>query len=195
MEILTDQELSDLCLYLSTASYIYYPVATNFFFDLWSTGCRPAELVDISLWSYVSSSQIELTPLKGNNTRTFIESELSSSLVFAIQNSIAPYDGLSLRQLESVLYKIIPVLQVQTIDKNAIAYMFRYNRVKEMFAAGMSASLVTAAFGWSSEAYSLLYSAQVLYRNSDLPPFLYNYIINNDSTVIIDSDGSYILSE
>jgi hypothetical protein len=189
---ITDNELEDLCNYLSSASYIYYPVATNFFQDLYKTGCRPEELLEPMLWSYISPTQIILQPLKGNNNRTFAETELSTSLIYAIQNSIAPYDGLSLRQLESVLYKIIPVLKIQTAEKNAIGYMFRYNKVKQLFTAGTTTAAVTAIFGWSSEAFATLYNSQTLYRNSDWPPVLQNYIIDSDGTFVIDSDSNYI---
>jgi hypothetical protein len=193
MTILTDQELSYLCKYLSTASYIYYPVATNFFYDLYTTGCRPEELLEIERWSYIDVNIIQLLPLKGNAARGFNPDQLSSSMLFAIPNQVAPYEGLTLRQLTSVLYKIIPVLAIQTINKMAITYMFRYNRVRLLFAAGKTSVEVQSIFGWSSEAYGLLYNTKTLYKNSDLPIFIYPLIIDSNEDYITDADGTLLV--
>ena len=193
LEPMTDSELDALCNYLASASYVYYPIATSFFSDLYNTGCRPMELLLVERWQYISSAQILLTPLKGNDIRDFTESELSTNLVFAIQNQIKPYHGLSLRQLESVLQKIIPVLKPQTIDKSAISYIFRYNKAKQLKAAGYNDAQLMSIFGWSSTAYASLYTARTIYRNSPLPPELFNYVTDESGNPLIDNNGDNII--
>jgi hypothetical protein len=189
---LPDDDLEALCSFLSTASYIYYPVATDYFSDLYSTGCRPKELLAPNRWTYNSPTDIELIPLKGNATRYFTASDLSSSLLFAIINQVLPYNGLTYRQLKAVLQHIIPVLLPQTADKSAIDYIFRYNKVKQLKAAGKTDAEVQAIFGWINTAFVTLYNTQSLFINSPLPPEIFNTIIDDSANYLTDSDGTLI---
>lgn len=183
---ITDEQLQELCLYLSTTSYIYYPIATDFFKDLYKTGCRPMELLTIKLWKYISPTSIILTPLKENDLRYFTEADLSPGLVSSIQNQIPPYQALSLRQLTSVLKKILPVIQVQTEVKSAIDYMFRYNRVKTLHSNGQTNEEIKEEFGWSTPQLSQSYYQQRLFTIPELPDMLpyklYNAILNQTGT-------------
>ena len=190
---LSDTELSYLCQYLSDAEYIYYPVATNYFFDLYSTGCRTKELLQSARWLYVSDDQILLTPLKGNSIRTFTIANISENLLFAIINQIAPYDGLTYRQLKAVLYKIIPVLLPQTEDKSAIDYMFRYNKVKELAAAGKTDAQIQEIFGWLTASYATLYRERVLFTSTPVPEYIYPTIIDNEENFLTSSNGDFIV--
>src|SRR3569832_2068547 len=147
---ITDTELDQLCYYLTQTPYIYYPDTQIFLTDLYNTGCRPNELLEIARWNYISPSQIELTVEKQGTLRIFTESDLSSNLLFAIQNSIAPYSSLTLRQLTWVEKKILPVPQVQTADRSAITYIFRYNYVKKLHNAGKTDAEIRDIMSWSS---------------------------------------------
>jgi hypothetical protein len=195
LSVLTDEELSDLTSYLSSASYIYYPIATDYFHDLYVTGCRPMELLTVSNWSFNGIDTYTLQPLKGNNLRYFTSADLSNSLKEAIQLQIDPYHSLSYRQLKSVLYKIIPVVIIMTEKKNAIEYMFRYNRVKEDYKAGMSYADITTKFGWVSLMLAYSYNIQTLYKLGDLPVFVNFGLIDSDGTFLITETGTYITSQ
>lgn len=190
---LDNTDLNYLCQYLAVTEYIYYPVATQFFSDLYNTGCRPKELLAYSRWNYIDPSNIMLSPFKGNAARTFTADQLSDSLLFAIINQIAPYDGLSYRQLKAVLFHIIPVLLPQTENKSAIDYIFRYNKVRQLLAAGMSAADVQAYMGWISADFVTLYSARALFTHTPVPDFVYPTIQDNAGNDLIDSDGSLIV--
>jgi hypothetical protein len=168
--VVSDDNLNRLCYYLTQQDYIYYPIHKDYHTDLWNTGCRPMELLSPSRWNYLSPSNIQLTPLKGNSIRTFSESELSDDLLFSIQNNVKPYWGLSLRQLTSVTKKILPVPQVQTIDKSAIDYLFRYNYVKRLRDSGMNDAAITTKMGWASALLAPLYYSQTLFTTEVMPP-------------------------
>jgi hypothetical protein len=169
MYLIDNNQLNSLCNYLARTTYIYYPVAINFNKDLLHTGCRPEEVLTIGLWTYISSVAIELQPLKGNGTRTFIESDLTPGLVFAIQNNIKPYEGLTLRQLESVNKKILPVATVGTSAKSAISYIFRYNYIKQLYIQGYSDAAITAKMGYALDSVTVGYRTRLLYTSTPLP--------------------------
>jgi hypothetical protein len=190
--LLTDSELEDLCNYLSALTYIYYPIATDYFHDIYVTGCRPKELVSITRWTYIDSSNVTLIPLKGNSIRYFNATTLSASFVYAIQNQIEPYNGLTIRQLSSVLKKILPVPQVTAPEKSAIDYMFRYNRVKQYAIAGYTDPAIQAIFGWSSALLATGYRTANVFASEPLPPLVYNGITDEFSNLLIDADGTFI---
>lgn len=167
---LTTAQLLSLSQYLSVTEYIYFPGTTLFSTDLMNTGVRPMELLTINRWQYNNPSNITLNPLKGNNQRTFTESELTDALVFAIQFQIKPYEHLTLRQLESVNKKILPVSQITTTKKSAISYLFRYNYVRQLSVSGMSDTEIAIKMGWSSAVLAASYRATKVYSSSPLPP-------------------------
>lgn len=190
--ILSTEDLEELCNYLSTLTYHYYPIATDFFHDLYITGCRPTELLQSNYWQYVTSSDIRLSPRKGNLTRFFTEVQLSTNLVFSIQNSIRPYNSLSLRQLTSVLKKILPVPEITSPHKSAIDYMFRYNRVKQFAVAGKTDLEISTIFGWNNALMATSYRTAIIYASEPIPPYPGNKIIDNNGDSLIDSNGSQI---
>lgn len=191
---ITNEELNSLCSYLSATSYIYYPISVSFFKDLFTTGCRPSELLDISLWTIIDPTTIELQPKKSNDPRTFTPDELSTDLLFAIMFNVPPYQGLSLRQLSSVLKKILPVDIIQTTSKSAIDYMFRYNRVKTMHQQGLTDIQIQDIFGWSTPALSLSYRSATMYRDGPFIPDFTRVIADDIGDLLINHDHTFIES-
>lgn len=189
---LTDQQIETVCNIVSQTAYRYYPVSRDFFQDLYNTGCRPSELVDVGLWHYVDDDNIILDTLKDNADRYFTSNDLSDSLYFAVINDIAPYDGLTLRQLESVLYKILPYISIQTEVKSAISYVFRYNYVRKLYNAGMPALDIQHQMGWSSTALVYSYSQAAIYGVPKAIEELTSRLIDNQSNYIVDNSGNYI---
>lgn len=192
---ITHEELNSLCSYLSATAYIYYPVSVSFFKDLFNTGCRPSELLDISRWTIIDPDTVELQPLKGNDTRTFNTTDLSEDLLFAIMFNVEPYGSLSLRQLTSVLKKILPVDIIQTVEKSAIDYMFRYNKVQTLHYQGLTDEQIQEIFGWSTPLMAASYRQQTLYRGGPFIPEFDNIIADNEGNLLCDFDSSFILSE
>lgn len=192
MTIITTQQLEDLCSSLSETEYIYYPISKSYFKDLYTTGCRPQELLTITRWNYINASNIILDPLKNNNNRTFTAAELSNNLLQSIITQVEPYESLSLRQLSSVLKKILPVLRIQTIEKSAIDYMFRYNRVRQLFAQGQTAAQLATKFGWINPNLAYSYGNKTLYSSTPLPPPTGSFITDSNGDKIIDFNGDFV---
>lgn len=170
MYLLTTTQMNDLSNYLSITEYIYFPGTTQFSTDLMNTGVRPHELLNYNLWTYNSPTDIQLQPLKGNNTRFFLESEITTNLRNAIYFRHPPYERLSLRQLESVNKKILPVQRITTQNKSAISYLFRYNYVRQLSLAGMSDADIAVKMGWSSALLATSYRTRSVYSSEPLPP-------------------------
>lgn len=165
-----DDYLNRLCYHLSQENYIYYQVSQAYRQDLYNTGCRPMELLQPDRWSITGANEATMQPLKGNNPRTIQKTLLSDELLFAIDNQVPPYQGLSLRQLSSVTKKIIPVLMPSAGSKSAIDYIFRYNYVKRLHNAGASDAAIQAKMGWISALLPASYYTQSIQAFSPLPP-------------------------
>lgn len=165
---LTDSQVYDLCYYLSSATYLYYPISTSYFNDLFATGCRPRELLQPGLWTLDDEGTYDLQPLKGNNLRFIEPSDISTSLQDAIEFSTLPYNNLSYRQLRSVLHKVLPIPNIQTLDKSAIDYVFRYNLVKELHNDGNTDSFIQDYFGWVNPLLPARYYNTILYYDDSL---------------------------
>lgn len=128
------------------------------------------ELLEMNRWNYIDNDNIELTVEKQGTIRTFTASVLSSDLLFAIQNNIDPYGSLTLRQLTWVEKKILPVPQVQTSDKSAITYIFRYNYVKQLHINGSTDDQIRTIMSWSLDFDPGIYYNQNLFTTALLPP-------------------------
>lgn len=165
----TDTQLNTLANYLSSTTYIYYPGQIQFLQDLKNTGARPNEILDTTRWTYINDSDIRLQPFKGNSTRYFINTDLSFSLYWSIYFQVKPYEGLTLRQLESVTKKILPVSEIYGNNKSAISYLFRYNYVRQLYIGGMSDSDIAIKMGWSGPTLSVSYRSVPIYSSSPLP--------------------------
>lgn len=189
---ITDTELDNLCIYLTQTPYIYYPQTQTFLTDLYNTGCRPNELLEIFRWNYVDATHIYLTVEKQGTTRTFTSTDLSSNLLFAIQNNIDPYNGLTLRQLTWVEKKILPVIQMQTSNKSAITYIFRYNYVKKLHNAGKTDAEIRTIMSWSALFEPSIYYDQTLYSTTPPTPIFYNTISDDSANYLVDDAGNFI---
>ena len=148
MIAINDDELLILCQFMVLAPPPFYSTVSEFLFDIYVTGCRPNELLDISLWSenVIDSEYWDLQPLKGNNVRTFKKVMLSDSLNYAIVNSVDPYDGITLRQIEYSIKQISPFITVMLLDRYAVVYCNRYNKVRDYLRDGKTQLEITALF-------------------------------------------------
>ena len=165
----TDAQLNNLAIYLSSTTYIYYPGQVQFLQDLKNTGARPNEILDTTRWTYINDSDIRLQPLKGNALRYFTISDISLSLFWGIFYQVRPYEGATLRQLESVTKKILPVSLIVGGNRSAISYLFRYNYVRQLYIGGMSDADIAIKMGWSSALLSASYRSTVIQSSGPLP--------------------------
>lgn len=197
MQLITDEELDIICQFVVNYPPPFYTITTSFLQDLYNTGCRPMELLMIDRWTTTpgDSSTYTLDPLKGNNPRIISKSLLSENLIYAIDNSIAPYQNLSLRQLEYSMKKVFPVERIYAETKIIVAYPFRYNRVRKALASGMTQSQISIMFGWVSPTINATYSTQDLYIDGGVVPPETYFIINSNLDRIIDNNGDLIISQ
>lgn len=163
MNILTDEQLKELCLLLKNYDGYYWSECNVFLEDLHFTGCRSQELFNINRWRVIGADAVELLPFKNNNKRMFNPLSLSSNLNESIANQVKPYNGLTLRQLMFEINRVNPYGQIYVESKPMDAYIFRYNAVKKMVAGGMGYDEIKEFFGWTTTAMINQYNSAKLY--------------------------------
>lgn len=163
MTILTNEQLNDLCLRLKDYDSYYWFQCKDFLNDIYYLGCRSEELFNISRWQRLNESTVELLPFKGNLPRTIWAGYLSESLINAIDNNVKPYSGLTLRQLMFQINRVNSYGQIYVQNKPMDAYIFRYNRVKQMVADGIHVDEIKEFFGWTTTAMVYQYNSAQLY--------------------------------
>jgi hypothetical protein len=191
-----NDQLKILSQYLTTATLPYYTWATDFINDLYNTGARPNELLQVNRWTTNPSdpNQWQMLPQKANALRYFDKNLLSDSFNTSVINQSRPYQNLTLRQLEYVIHRVNPVGAVATIDKLISAYMFRYNRVRTMVADGMTNAQIRTSFGWSDVALVETYNGRQLYTILPMPSIEQYYITDVKNKVLVDSNEDKIIS-
>jgi site-specific recombinase XerD len=160
--ILTNQLLKELCETIVTHKYVYYPQANDYFTILYQTGCRTQEPIQINRWQALEGG-IRMQPQKANNTRDFKYDELPESYVKDIRTQNKPFNGLTERQLTSVLKKLSPYVRVTTEIKEVTAYIYRYNFVKQMSDSGFTKEEIMNIMGWKNIAMVNEYVQQQLW--------------------------------
>ena len=163
MNVLTDEQLKELCLLLKDYNGYYWSECNIFLDDLHYTGCRSQELFNIQRWFSFGSDTYGLYPFKANNVRSIYGGYLSSNLKTAIVNQIKPYNGLTLRQLMFEINRVNPYGQIYVQSKPMDAYIFRYNAVKKMVADGVDYDKIREFFGWTTNAMINQYNSAKLY--------------------------------
>jgi hypothetical protein len=174
----------------------FYNEVTMFVSDLYVTGCRPQELLQTNRWtqSIIDSDYWTLTPEKNNDTREIQKSILSDNLTFAIENQIRPYNDLTQRQLEYSIQQINPVARLFADTKIIIAYLYRYNKVREMLDDGITQNEISTAFGWIAPTILASYTTKQISIAEDTTPAEQYLLWNNNLDVIVDNDGTYVVS-
>jgi hypothetical protein len=195
--LINNNELLRICQYLTLVAPPFYLEVTNYLNDLYVTGCRATEPLLFNRWTWntPTADEVTLTPLKLSHDRTFKKGMLSDSLLFAIENQVKPYGGLSLRQIEYSMRQVSQFGTVQLTDRNTIAYIYRYYKVRDLLNDGLSQAEVNTLFGWNNPTMSERYTDADLYVTIfDIPAETY-YLSSWNNDTINDSDGTYIISE
>jgi hypothetical protein len=197
MFALNNQEVLQLSQYFLTAPFRFYDVVSSFVSDAYNCGARPMELLEISRWSdsMVNPGYWTMQPQKGNLTREILKTSLSSNLNNAIAGAFAPYNGLSLRQIEYAIKQINPCGRMEVGSREMVAYLFRYNKVKMMFDSGATNTEIQTYFGWLNPPIPWNYNSKIVeveYYNVPNESF---YIMNSDNTILQDSNNDFIISQ
>lgn len=156
MKVLTAFELDNLCIHIATSTQFYYSESNAYFEDLYHTGCRSSELLQIDRWKIIGD-KVKLTTLKTEAPRILHRNVLSNSLITAIENRHKPYGYLTYDQLTLELRKVAPIHPVYCGKRIADTYLFRYNKARQMYANEVPTMAIMEYFGWMSHDVCLGY--------------------------------------
>jgi hypothetical protein len=197
MTQINDNELERICQFLTLETPPFYSEVLKYLCDVYVTGCRATEPLLYNRWSWndPDSDHVTLDPLKLSNDRVFKKAMLSDSLLLAIENQIAPYGGLTLRQLEYSMRQVSSFGTVSLEERYTIAYIYRYNKVRELIRDGMTQAQVDSYFGWLNAAMSERYTDANLYVLNYVIPTETYYLSNINNFQLVDSNGDMIVSE
>lgn len=149
-KIVDNKTLDDILTEVCFSPDHYYNISSSYFSDLYYTGCRSHEPLQIERWSY-KNEKIELRTMKTNAIRKFDPTRLSNELLIAIAENRAPYYGLTYQQLTLEFRKLVRMHPIYAGDRIADTYLFRYNRARQMFENTNSITEVMLFFQWNSE--------------------------------------------
>ena len=197
MTEITDSELLRICQFVSNYPQTFYTTIESFINDLYTTGCRPNELLQLTRWVQ-SENHIEyfsMQPEKGNLSREIPKAFLSQNFINAWLGSYRPYQKLSLRQLEYGMKQVIPNGKIKVEHKEMVAYIFRYNKVKMLVGAGYNNSYIQTFFGWLNPPMPWNYNSKIiLVSNPTIPVETYT-LTNSRNENLIDNDQNLLNSE
>ena len=162
-------EITDICNYFKIAPFPFYETFRTFFNVLWDTGCRPAEAFDITRWSFLSGSDCDLHPLKGNNIRTVSLAAASSSFLDCVINQTTPFQGLTLFQVQNLFDRIKLFHFLYSGDKVISLYIYRYRFVKQLYADGVPLATIAIIMGYTSTSTPQSYIDAVISMSFNLP--------------------------
>ena len=166
--LITDSQLNNLCIYLYSNDNYYYTYVKNYFRLMYLSGCRISESIDPLLWQRSSLDTISLAPLKFNNTRIFLISDIQC---FLIDNLLASNFSVFDLNYSKVNYHILNQIRSYDItikDKNSSCHLFRHNFAKQLKISGKSDNEIKLLLGERNQSsaneyiYSQIYSVKPL---------------------------------
>lgn len=163
---LTNELLNELLIEVTNHSEYYHIYTSSYFHDLYLTGCRPVELLDITKWKIVGES-LELTTAKTEAKRIISPVWLSMNFKRSVSYREAPYNGLTYDQAVKEFRRVLRMHPITTENKVADLYLFRYNRAKQLFGSTKDITTVMHFFGWLSPAMAHNYIYKPLEYNPD----------------------------
>jgi hypothetical protein len=143
---------------------IYYPNYYYYFDTLRKTGCRPIEPLISTLWVFTIDGNILFQPLKNNNIRTFIPSDLNAEFVDMIINDDFLFGEHRMRSMLRAFKNANKNGVFQTQNDPSCLYLFRYIKAKELYRDGMTYLEIQNYFGWKNITMAENYVNKVLYK-------------------------------
>lgn len=163
---LSNDVLNELCITIAKSKQFYYPESNYYFTDLYLTGCRSTELLDISRWNRINDVY-ELTTLKTEAKRIIPQHFLSDNFKQAHLSGNRPYNALTYDQLTLEMRKVTPMHPIWSGKRIADTYLFRYNRARQHFTVSQNIFVTMDFFGWLSTAIATNYVYTPLIFDSD----------------------------
>lgn len=150
MAILTYGELNDVCLSAMGPRVNQSWQFAEYLENIYSTGCRPAELLDVSRWSIGAGSTVVLQPLKGNNERVIEDVSVSALWLDAIDGQINIFNILTERKCRYYYQKYVSIYGLSVGSKDVELYTYRYRYVKSLNLDGFSDLEIQEIMGWTN---------------------------------------------
>jgi hypothetical protein len=160
--ILSYAQLDATCVATKNGNPHYTPASAEWCTDLYYTGCRPHEILDRALWTYLGGTDYQLQPLKGNNIRYFNASQLTGGLKRWITTGSGYYSTATYARLLSVFRTTTLFSQVYRDTKEMDLYLFRYRFVKYQRLIGQTDVQIQTTMGWTNIEMVDQYAAAVL---------------------------------
>lgn len=136
-----------------------------------------------------------MQPQKGNLTREIPKASLSQNLNDAISGQYDSYNGLTIRQIEYAIKQINPVGRMEVGNREMVAYLFRYNKVKMLYDAGWTDSEIQVYFGWVNPPIPWNYNSKIVeVEFFDIPAETF-YIMDAANNILVDDSTDRILSQ
>lgn len=141
----------------------YYPFLTTILQVLYSTGCRPHELLDINLWYRLDGAYFVLKALKGNNIRSILVSDLPVDFISYVDANYFPWSLSNYRQFTYQFLNIY-IYPTAIIDsKKCALYLYRHAFIKRLSDAGLSVEQIRQITGHKSDAVVEGYINSMIY--------------------------------
>jgi len=156
VKIIDVPALNKICLDVVVSKYPHWNVSNHYFYDLYSTGCRPSELLQIHRWSY-KNGVYYLNTLKTEAQRMINPSQLTVDFKDCVISQTAPYSGLTYDQLILDFRKAVSRKEIFVGNRRAELYLFRYNRARQLYTDTQNMGIVMQFFGWYSSTIASNY--------------------------------------
>lgn len=163
MTVLTDADLEFSLIDARDNVPNYYHFLTTILQVLYSTGCRPHEVLDVSLWYRLNSDYMILNALKKNNPRAILLSDLPSDFIGYIDSSFFPFSVQNYRQFT---YQFLNIYKYNTavIDsKKCALYLYRHAFIKRLSSKGYTVEQIRQITGHKSDAVVEGYINSIIY--------------------------------
>lgn len=157
MAILSYSELDTLCLNAINTPPNYPTYYAQPLSVLYSTGCRPAEIFTLSLWSGTDLLGYQLQPLKGNSTRFFSAADLPLFFRRWILGFDVDYLKLTYGKSVGIFKQFAYPYPIYAKSKDCDLYCYRYRYVRKLQLDGLTLTQITDHMGWADEAIATGY--------------------------------------
>lgn len=165
MPVMTYLELNNSLISVQSPVKNYDTLLFDYFTNLYNTGCRPEELLNINLWESSSAAAVTLFPLKGNNARVIPRLQLTPYLNSVINASTVLYEPLTYRRFRYHFKNFYLYSGTAIGAKDVELYLFRHRYVKSLNLAGYSDLQIQTLMGWTNLSIVSNYVNSVITRD------------------------------
>lgn len=141
----------------------YYPFLSTVLNVLYFTGCRPHEVLDLSLWSRIDSDSFLLKALKGNSPRLINKIDLPPIFINYIDNNFLPFSLINYRQFVYQFLRIYQYPSAMIDNKKCTLYLYRHAFIKRLADEGKTIEQIRQITGHKSDAIVEGYIGSLIY--------------------------------